>query len=246
METTFPWLTAIILLPLVAALPIPLFPEKGNSVRWYALGAGLLDFLLILYAFFNHYDFGNADFQLVETYGWIPQIGLNWSVGTDGVSTPLILLTGLVTTLALAASWKIDKRPRLFYMMILAMYSAQVGVFAAKDLLLFFIMWELELVPVYLLVAIWGGKRRRYAATKFILYTALGSLFILVAAFAMAFYGDTVTFDIATLGLKQYPRALELLLYAGFLIAYAVKLPVFPFHTWLPDALGESPPPVSM
>ncbi len=246
METTFPWLTAIILLPLVAALPIPLFPEKGSSVRWYALGAGLLDFVLILYAFLNHYDFGNADFQLVETYGWIPQIGLNWSVGTDGVSTPLILLTGLVTTLALAASWKIDKRPRLFYMMILAMYSAQIGVFAAKDLLLFFIMWELELVPVYLLIAIWGGKRRRYAATKFILYTALGSLFILVAAFAMAFYGDTVTFDIATLGLKQYPRALELSLYAGFLVAYAVKLPVFPLHTWLPDAHGESPTPVSM
>lgn len=246
MEMTFPWLTAIILLPLVAALPIPLFPENSKSIRWYALGAGLLDFALILYTFFTQYDFNDAGFQLVESYAWIPQIGLNWSVGVDGIATPLILLTGLVTTLALAASWKVEKRTKLFYMLVLAMYSAQVGVFAAKDLLLFFIMWELELVPVYLLIAIWGGAKRRYAATKFILYTALGSLFILVAAFAMAFYGDTVTFDITQLGLKDYPRALELLLYSGFLVAFAVKLPVFPLHTWLPDAHGESPTPVSM
>jgi NAD(P)H-quinone oxidoreductase subunit 4 len=107
-------------------------------------------------------------------------------------------------------------------------------------------MWEIELVPVYLLISIWGGEKRRYAATKFILYTAAASIFILVAGFAMAFSGDTVTFDMATLGTKQYPKALELVVYACFLIAFGVKLPIFPLHTWLPDAHGEASAPGSM
>jgi NAD(P)H-quinone oxidoreductase subunit 4 len=129
---------------------------------------------------------------------------------------------------------------------MLVMYSAQIGVFVAQDLLLFFLMWEIELVPVYLLISIWGGEKRRYAATKFILYTAAASIFILVAGFAMAFSGDTVTFDMAVLGTKQYPKALELVVYACFLIAFGVKLPIFPLHTWLPDAHGEASAPGSM
>jgi NAD(P)H-quinone oxidoreductase subunit 4 len=151
-----------------------------------------------------------------------------------------------VTTLSIFAAWQVKEKPRLFYFLILAMYSAQIGVFLAKDLLLFFLMWELELVPVYLLISIWGGPKRRYAATKFILYTALGSIFILVAGFAIAFYGDTVTFDLEALSLKNYPLGLELLVYTAFLIAYGVKLPIFPLHTWLPDAHGEASAPVSM
>lgn len=129
---------------------------------------------------------------------------------------------------------------------MLVLYSAQIGVFAAQDLLLFFIMWELELVPVYILISIWGGKKRLYAATKFILYTALASIFILVAGLAMAFYGDNFTLNMAELGMKNYPIALEVLAYVGFLIAFGVKLPIFPFHTWLPDAHSEASAPVSM
>ncbi|MEW5856022.1 MAG: NAD(P)H-quinone oxidoreductase subunit 4, partial [Cyanobacteriota bacterium] len=125
-------------------------------------------------------------------------------------------------------------------------YSAQIGVFVAQDVLLLFIMWELELVPVYLLISIWGGKKRRYAATKFLLYTAGASIFILVAALGMAFYGSNITFDMVELGLKDYPLSLELPLYAGLLIAFGVKLAVFPMHTWLPDAHGEASAPVSM
>lgn len=247
METTFPWLTVLILLPLVAALPIPLFPDRGNKlVRWYALGVGILEFALIAYTCFFQYSFSEPGFQLTESYAWVPQIGLNWSVGMDGISMPLIALTGLVTTLAIAASWNVTTKPRLFYFLILVMYSAQIGVFAAKDLLLFFFMWELELVPVYLLISIWGSVKRRYAATKFILYTALGSIFILVAALAMAFYGSHFTFDMDELAMKNYPLVFELAMYAAFFVAYAVKLPVFPLHTWLPDAHGESPTPVSM
>lgn len=247
LNTQFPWLTAIILFPLVASLAIPLLPDKeGKTIRWYSLGVGLINFVFIISAFWNNFDLQNSKLQLVETYSWIPQIGLNWSLAVDGLSMPLIVLTGLVTTLAIFASWNVTHKPRLFHFLMLVMYSAQIGVFAAQDMLLFFLMWELELVPVYLLISIWGGQKRRYAATKFILYTALASIFILVAALGLAFYGDTVTFDITALGQKHYPIALELIAYTGLLIAFGVKLPIFPLHTWLPDAHGEASAPVSM
>lgn len=242
-----PWLSIIVLLPLLASLAIPLIPDqKGRTVRWYALGVGLVDLLLMVYAFWSNYNLHTATYQLVESYPWIPQLGLNWSLAVDGLSMPLVLLTGLITTLAILAAWNVTNKPRLFYFLMLVMYSAQIGVFIAQDMLLFFLMWEIELVPVYLLISIWGGQKRRYAATKFILYTAAASIFILVAGLAMAFYGDTVTFDMATLAQKHYPKAFASLAYVGFLIAFGVKLPIFPLHTWLPDAHSEASAPVSM
>lgn len=243
----FPWLTAIILLPLIAALLIPILPDpNGQRIRWYALGVSIADLVLMGYAFLTHYDPSTSSFQLVEKYAWVPQFGLNWAVSVDGVSVPLVLLAGLVTTLSIFAAWQVDLKPRLFYFLMLVLYSAQIGVFVAQDFLLLFIMWELELVPVYLLISIWGGPKRRYAATKFLIYTAAASIFILVAALAMALYGNYLTFDIAELGMKDYPLALELPLYAGLLIAFGVKLAIFPLHTWLPDAHGEASAPVSM
>ncbi|TAF05386.1 MAG: NADH-quinone oxidoreductase subunit M [Nostocales cyanobacterium] len=242
-----PWLSAIIFLPLVASLAIPLIPDKdGKTVRWYGLGVAFADLALMIFAFWQGYDFQSSALQMTESYAWIPQIGFNWSVAVDGLSMPLVLLAGLINTLAVFAAWKVTNKPRLFYALMLVMYSAQLGVFLAQDLLMFFLMWEIELVPVYLLISIWGGKNRRYAATKFIIYTAAASIFILIAGFAMAFYGDNFTFNMTELGMKEYPQALELALYAGFLIAYGVKLPIFPFHTWLPDAHGEASAPGSM
>lgn len=248
MAEHFPWLTAIIFLPLIASFAIPFLPDKdGKQVRWYALGVGIADLVLMCYAFWKHYDATSESFQLAENYAWIPQLGLNWAVSVDGLSVPLVLLAGFVTTLAIFSAWQVDRRPRLFYALMLVLYSAQIGVFVAQDLLLFFIMWEVELVPVYLLVSIWGGQKRRYAATKFILYTAAASIFILVAALGMGLYGGgDLTFDIAALALKDYPIGLELFLYAGLLIAFGVKLAIFPLHTWLPDAHGEASAPVSM
>jgi NAD(P)H-quinone oxidoreductase subunit 4 len=247
MTEQFPWLTAIVLLPLVAALLIPVLPDKdGKRVRWYALGVAIADLILMCYAFWRHYDAGIATFQLAEKYAWVPQLDLNWAVSVDGLSVPLVLLAGLVTTLSIFAAWQVDRKPRLFYFLMLVLYSAQIGVFVAQDILLLFIMWEIELVPVYLLVSIWGGPKRRYAATKFLLYTALASIFILVAGLAMGFYGGNPTFDMAALALKNYPLALELPIYAGLLIAFGVKLAIFPMHTWLPDAHGEASAPVSM
>ena len=243
----FPWLTTIILFPIAASLLIPILPDKdGKTVRWYALIVGLIDFALISFAFYAGYDLSEPGLQLVESYPWVPQLDLNWSVGADGLSMPLILLTGFMTTLATLAAWPVTLKPKLFYFLMLAMYGGQIAVFAVQDMLLFFLVWELELIPVYLLLAIWGGKKRLYAATKFILYTAGGSLFILVAALAMAFYGDTVTFDMRSLAAKDFAINFQLWMYAAFFIAYAVKLPIVPFHTWLPDAHGEATAPVHM
>lgn len=247
MNVQFPWLTVLTLLPLVAAFLIPVLPDReGKTVRWYALAIALLEFGLSAMVFWQHYDAQSAQIQMVETVPWLPQIGLNWSLAVDGLAVPLILLTGLVNTVAIFAAWQVKQKPRLFHFLMLALYSAQIGVFAAQDLILFFLIWELELVPVYLLISIWGGAKRQYAATKFILYTAVGSLFILLAGLAMAFYGGDFTLNMAALGLKDYPLALELLAYGGFLIAFGVKLPIFPLHTWLPDAHGEASAPVSM
>lgn len=243
----FPWLSIIILLPIAASLLIPVIPDKdGKTVRWYALIVGLIDFVLIIAAFYTGYDFSNPNLQLVESYPWVPTLDLNWSVGVDGLSMPLVILTGFITTLGILAAWPVTLKPRLFYFLFLAMYGGQIAVFAVQDVLLFFLAWELELIPVYLLLAIWGGKKRQYAATKFILYTAGGSLFILLAGLTMAFYGDNVTFDMSALAAKKYAINFQMFMYAGFLIAYAVKLPIIPLHTWLPDAHGEATAPVHM
>src|SRR5574344_1277531 len=130
---------------------------------------------------------------------------------------------------------------RLFYFLMLAMYSGQIGLFSSRDLLLFFIMWELELIPVYLLLSMWGGKRRLYSATKFILYTAGGSIFFLIGVLGMGLYGSNEPrLDLERLINQSYPATLEILFYFGFLIAYAVKLPIIPLHTWLPDIHGEA------
>ena len=247
MLAPIPWLTTLIAFPLLATLVIPLIPDQdGKIIRWYTLGIALTELLLTLYTFTSHYDHSLNALQLVEVYPWVPQIGLNWSLGVDGLSMPLMMLTSLVNTLAVFAAWSVKRKPRLFYSLMLVLFSAQIAVFAAQDLLLFFLVWELELIPVYLLISIWGGPARQYAATKFVLYTAVGSIFLLVAGLAMAFYGEAFSFDMATLAQKHYPLGLELLSYGALLIAFGVKLPIFPLHTWLPDAHGEASAPVSM
>ncbi|MFS8853994.1 MULTISPECIES: NAD(P)H-quinone oxidoreductase subunit 4 [unclassified Synechococcus] len=255
----FPWLTTVIVYPVLAALFIPLIPAPAGDpstrayaqklaerIRWFALFIAVTDLLILLAGFYVGYDPAQTGLQLLERYTWVPQVGLSWSVGADGLSMPLILLTAFITTLAILAAWPVTLKPRLFYFLMLAMYGGQIGVFAVQDMLLFFLMWELELIPVYLLLSIWGGYNRLYAATKFILYTALSSLFILVAGLAMAFYGDPISFDMTDLAHKAYPLSFQLLMYGAFLIAYGVKLPVFPLHTWLPDAHGEATAPVHM
>lgn len=156
----FPWLSAAILLPIAASLLIPLVPDKGDgkTVRWYALGVALVTFLLTVGAYLNGYDPSVEGLQLAERYTWLPELGLAWSVGADGLSMPLILLTSFITALAALAAWPVTFKPKLFYFLLLAMDGGQIAVFAVQDMLLFFLAWELELIPVYLLLAIWGAR----------------------------------------------------------------------------------------
>ena len=245
----FPWLSVSILFPIVAALLIPFIPDPGNgkTIRWYALGVALVTFLVTVGAYLNGYDPSVAGLQLIERVEWLPDLGLAWSVGADGLSMPLILLTSFITALAVLAAWPVTFKPRLFFFLILAMDGGQIAVFAVQDMLLFFLAWELELLPVYLLLAIWGAKKRQYAATKFILYTAGGSVFILLAALAMGFFGGGApNFEFTVLAAKEFPARFQLIAYAGLLIAFGVKLPIVPLHTWLPDAHGEATAPVHM
>ena len=248
-STAFPWLSASILFPIAAALCIPFVPDKGDGkqVRWFALGVALITFLITVGGYLNGYDPSVEGLQMVERWQWLPDLGLAWSVGADGISMPLILLTSFITALAALAAWPVTFKPKLFYFLLLAMDGGQIAVFAVQDMLLFFLAWELELLPVYLLLAIWGGKKRQYAATKFILYTAGSSLFILIVGLAMAFHGGGApTFEYTALMAKDFSTKFQLFAYAGLLIAFGVKLPIVPLHTWLPDAHGEATAPVHM
>tara|TARA_Y100001968_G_scaffold333878_1_gene400479 strand:+ start:38246 stop:39808 length:1563 start_codon:yes stop_codon:yes gene_type:complete len=252
LEHQFPWLSIIVLLPVLGALVMPFIPaveeeEEGNNwPRNICLGLLLVDFLLILVVIYSKYDTSQSQLQLIERIQWLPSIGLEWSLGIDGLSAPLLFLSGLITFLSAAASWKIRKKSNLYFGLLLIQASAQGLVFLSQDFLLFFLAWELELVPVYLLIAIWGGKRRLYAATKFILYTALASLLILLSGLALALGGDTFSLNLTDLASRNPEDSFALLCYLGFLIGFGVKLPIFPLHTWLPDAHGEANAPVSM
>ncbi|MFS7891969.1 putative NADH:quinone oxidoreductase/Mrp antiporter, membrane subunit [Helianthus anomalus] len=201
----------------------------------------MLELLLTTYAFCYHFQLDDPLIQLVEDYKWINFFDFRWKLGIDGLSLGPVLLTGFITTLATLAAWPVTRDSRLFHFLMLAMYSGQIGSFSSRDLLLFFIMWELELIPVYLLLSMWGGKKRLYSATKFILYTAGGSIFLLMGVLGVGLYGSNEpTLNFETSVNQSYPVALEIIFYIGFLIAFAVKLPILPLHTWLPDTHGEA------
>jgi NAD(P)H-quinone oxidoreductase subunit 4 len=246
---SFPWLSLIVLLPAAAALLMPLLPGDPTDPRLprqVALGVLVVDMVLMLWTFSQHFDGSLSRLQLVERVSWVPVIHLEWSLAADGLSAPLVVLSGLVTFLAVAASWSVERKPRLYFALLLVQAAAQALVFLSQDFLLFFLAWELELVPVYLLIAIWGGNQRQYAATKFILYTATASLLILVSGLALALSGDSFSLNLTELSNRSPGGTFGLLCYLGFLIGFGVKLPIFPLHTWLPDAHGEANAPVSM
>nr|YP_001001584.2 NADH dehydrogenase subunit 4 [Nuphar advena]YP_009488906.1 NADH dehydrogenase subunit D [Nuphar longifolia]YP_009488990.1 NADH dehydrogenase subunit D [Nuphar pumila]YP_009489070.1 NADH dehydrogenase subunit D [Nuphar shimadae]YP_009706550.1 NADH dehydrogenase subunit 4 [Nuphar japonica]A1XG05.2 RecName: Full=NAD(P)H-quinone oxidoreductase chain 4, chloroplastic; AltName: Full=NAD(P)H dehydrogenase, chain 4; AltName: Full=NADH-plastoquinone oxidoreductase chain 4 [Nuphar advena]QAX27382.1 len=238
----FYWLTIIVVLPISAGSLIALLPHRGNKVvRWYTICICLFELLLTTYVFCYHFQLDDPLIQLEEDFNWINLFDFHWRLGIDGLSIGPILLTGFITTLATSAARPVTRNSRLFHFLMLAMYSGQIGLFSSRDLLLFFIMWELELIPVYLLLSMWGGKKRLYSATKFILYTAGGSIFLLMGVLGMGLYGSNEPkLNFETLANQSYPVALEIIFYFGFLIAYAVKSPIIPLHTWLPDTHGEA------
>ena len=235
----FPWLTLVVFLPLLGVAAI-LMAEEALA-KWVALGCSSLVFMVSL-APWVLFDESTAAMQFVETHQWIASPSINYAVGVDGISLPLVLLTTLLTPLCVLVSWtSIETRAREFMISLLVMETATLGVFVSLDFVLFYVFWETMLIPMYLLIGIWGGPNRVYAAIKFFLYTLAGSILLLVAIIVLYFYAGEESFDIRTLSNAEYPPWLQAWLFWAFFAAFAVKVPMFPFHTWLPDAHVEAP-----
>src|SRR5881296_1650104 len=236
-------LSLIIFLPLVGGIII-LFTSKTNEtlLKGVALGASLASFVLSLFmtALFKI----GGGFQFLELGNWIPSLGIHYHLGVDGLSLPLIVLTALLSLLSVAYSWRIELRLKEYLFLFLLLETGMLGVFAALDFFLFYIFWEITLVPMYFLIGIWGGPRKEYAAIKFFLYTLVGSLAMLLAILVMYFNAQPHTFNMLTL-IEQQPLAakpvLAALAFWGFFLSFAIKVPMWPFHTWLPDAHVEAP-----
>ena len=236
-------LSLIIFLPLVGGIFI-LFTSKANEalMKGVALGTSLGSTILLLFVTVL-YKIGGG-MQFVEQHSWIPNLGITYHVGVDGLSLPLVALTALLSVLSIVYSWRIEVRLKEYLFLFLLLETGMLGVFAALDFFLFYIFWEITLVPMYFLIAIWGGPRREYAAIKFFLYTLIGSLAMLLAILLMYFNADPHTFNMLALT-QQQPLAgkpvLAALAFWGFFLSFAIKVPMWPFHTWLPDAHVEAP-----
>jgi NADH-quinone oxidoreductase subunit M len=233
-------LSLVIFLPLAGALVIGLAPRNAELTRWIALLFTLLTFVASLSLWFG-FDTASHEMQFVERTSWIAAFDIEYAVGLDGISILMVLLTTLITPLCVLCSWRnIEVRVKEFMMAILAMETAMIGVFSALDFFLFFVFWEAMLIPMFLIIGVWGGPRRVYAALKFFLYTLVGSLPLLVAILALYFMGGR-TFDIQALSAASYSATAQFWVFWAFFLAFAIKVPMFPFHTWLPDAHVEAP-----
>jgi NADH-quinone oxidoreductase subunit M len=236
--TDFPWLTALIFLPLIGAAAV--FLVKDTTARFIALAVTVADVLISLPLWWL-FEASSAHMQFVESAVWITSPSIHYRLGLDGISLPLVIMTTVLMPLCILISWhSIQSRVRSFMAMLLIMEGAMIGVFSALDFVLFYVFWEAMLIPMYLLIGVWGGPNRLYAAIKFFLYTLAGSVLLLVAILVLYFQGGH-TFDILQLSQASYSKSLQFWLFLAFFAAFAVKVPMFPFHTWLPDAHVEAP-----
>ena len=243
-------LSIITFTPLLGAVVLLLLPKpKDDTVRWVANGFGVLGFLVSLPLWFWFDRSHPTPFQFLERADWIPSIGVSYSLGVDGISTLLILLTTLLGPIAILSSWTaITERVRQYYVFLLLLQVGMLGVFVSLDMFLFYVFWEVMLVPMYFLIGIWGGARRLYAAIKFFLYTLAGSVVMLLGILAVYFqtlkvpaFAATGTFDITAWYKLGLPPDLQFWVFLAFALGFAIKVPMFPFHTWLPDAHVEAP-----
>lgn len=240
-----PILSLITFLPIIGVFFILSIDSKRSElVRITALLVSIVVFFLSLPLYFD-FDARTYDMQFVEKLRWIPSFGINYHVGIDGISLFLILLTTFITPISILASWYITKSVKEYMIAMLVLETAMIGVFIALDLFLFFVFWELMLIPMFLLIGIWGGPRRIYAAIKFFIYTTAGSVFMFLAIIALYFLNHRATGEY-TFNLLEFYRldisfAVQFWLFLAFFIAFAIKVPMFPFHTWLPDAHVEAP-----
>jgi len=255
-------LTILILLPVVGAvltLAHQMFFKQESQLKWVTLGFTVLNFLVSLLLFSGSAITGPGGFSFEKNVPWIKAIGTNYHVGVDGLSFWLVILTTFIMPIAVISTWHaVEKRVTAFYVFLLLLESAMIGVFVSLDLLVFYLFFEASLVPMFFLIGIWGGENRIYAAVKFFIFTALGSLLMLVAIIALYYlYASTTvnggladqvgTFDFVVLsnavkmGTLTFSSQTGMLLFAAFALAFAIKVPIFPFHTWLPDAHTEAP-----
>jgi len=234
----FPWLSALTFSPLVAAA-VAMALRGDRAQRWWALISTTAIAALSL-PLWRMFDATTAAFQFVEDMSWIPWLKIRYTMGIDGFSLLLVLLTTLIMPLCVLCSWRyIEKRVKEFMIAMLIMEGAMVGVFCALDFILFFIFWEAMLIPMALLIGIWGGPRRVYAAIKFFIYTMAGSIMLLVAIIALGLHAGT--FSIPAMMGGQYSQTFQNWVFLAFFLSFAIKVPMFPFHTWLPAAHVEAP-----
>nr|WP_083785125.1 NADH-quinone oxidoreductase subunit M [Synechococcus sp. PCC 7335] len=239
-------LSALILTPLVGALLISVWPQKieSDQIRKGALITLGVN-LVMTTALVAQFDITDSGFQFLEKIAWIEPLGLTYSLGVDGIALPLIVINSLLCFVSVYISHGV-RRPRLYYSLLLLITSAVAGAFLAQNLLLFFLFYELELIPLYLLIAIWGGERRGYAATKFLIYTAFSGILILGAFLGLVLLSGTGSFDYDPSLAQTLSVVQQTVLMGVLLIGFGIKIPLFPFHTWLPDAHVEASTPLSV
>ncbi|MBF0438779.1 MAG: NADH-quinone oxidoreductase subunit M [Magnetococcales bacterium] len=232
-------LSLVTFLPLIGALVILLACRKDGAARYTAMIFSLLTFLLSL-RLLSGFNNNTAEFQFLEVFEWLPAYGIAYRMGVDGISLPFVLLTTFLTPICLLASWESIKTRVAEYMMaFLALESFVVGVFCALDFMLFYVLWEAMLIPMFLIIGVWGGPNRVYAALKFFLYTLAGSVLMLIAILALGYAGHT--FSIPELMKLPISFSFQVWLFLGLFASFAVKVPMWPVHTWLPDAHVEAP-----
>src|SRR5881397_532797 len=240
-------LTLIIFIPIVGMAAVLCLPRQAHDlIRWTAFLFTLPPFFLGVWLYRN-FNGAVPDLQFTVNVPWIASYNIHYFVGVDGVSISMVLLTVLLCPLCIVASWGIERAVKGYFALFLLLDAAMVGVFCAMDFFLFYIFWELMLLPMYFLIGIWGGPRREYAAIKFFLYTLLGSVLMLVTILYLYFASDPHSFDMTRLSQTAHiPMNVQLVLWTALFIGFAIKIPAFPFHTWLPDAHVEAPTAISV
>ncbi len=242
----FPILSYIVFLPVAGMFAIMLSPKENKSLaRGIAAVVTAVVFALSIYLVMK-FSANNPDVQFAEKFVWIPQMGVHYFLGVDGINLPMIFLTALLSFLACIASFGIAERVKEYFALYLLLETGMLGTFLALDLFLFYVFWEIVLVPMYFLIGIWGGPRKEYAAIKFFLYTLAGSLFMLLGILAVYFASDPHTFDMIALKNNGFNLGFQKIVFLALFLGFAIKVPIFPFHTWLPDAHVEAPTPISV
>jgi NADH-quinone oxidoreductase subunit M len=234
-------LSLSIWLPILAGIAVLLIGNdaRPNLTRWVALAGGLLS-MIVTFPLYTHFNYADGGFQFQEMAKWIPAFNVNYHLGADGIAVPLILLTAFTTVIVIIAAWEVIAKSIAQYMAaFLIMSGLMIGVFSALDGLLYYVFWEAMLIPMFLVIGIWGGENRVYATIKFFLYTLLGSLLMLVAFIYL--YHQTGSFEIADYYKLPLPLNAQISIFLAFFMAFAVKIPMWPVHTWLPDAHVEAP-----